>query len=128
MSGLSREEVINILRENTPQQAPTSENPQLASLLELLLRKEKKTLEKEEEDELRRLQAREDMIKVTMEAEAIKVRAQANCSHTKENGRSAVAQQQVHNDGYIHPFCMRCGKVFAKRRPTHEEMPTAVEV
>lgn len=33
-------------------------------------------------------------------------------NHSKENGKTAIVQGQVYNDGNFHPFCLHCGKTF----------------
>lgn len=131
VSAVTKEQILAILRENAPKvltnaAAETQENT-LQQLVKLMLARESRTLKKEEDTEARRLQMREEMVKVARENIANLERHQAACNHTKENGRSSVAQSQIHNDGYIHPFCMRCQKTFPKRRPYRDEQSTSVE-
>ncbi len=66
------------------------------------------------------------MLLIAREQEVQKLQREAACSHTKENGRSAVCGQQIHNDGYVHPFCQRCFKTFPKYRPQQDQMPTSI--
>ena len=96
-------------------------------LAEIMLRREAKQLLKDEETDKRKAEARADFLRVAKEQEAMKLARENSCSHTKENGRSAIAASQIHSDGFLHPFCMRCFKTFAKRRPNQAEMATSVE-
>lgn len=106
-----------------PVQSDSDVNRELANLM---LKREAKQLRQEEELESRKAEARADFLRVAKEQEAQKLARETNCSHTKENRRSAVADQQIHNNGMVRPFCMRCGKVWPWRRPTMDQMPTAV--
>lgn len=134
-TGLTREEVIALLKENAPvaTDAATAGN-HLEALVQLLLTKEGKIARKEQDEEIRRQRAREDMITATKEQEALIKARQDMCGaeygqpgrHIKENGRSAI-NGQVHNDGFYHPICFRCFKAFPKVRPGHEQLSTAVQ-
>ena len=117
-----------MLQEHAPQVAAASgDNGQLAQLVQLMLQKEAKTLNKESAEAVLREQARQDMLRITMEHVALVKRNQAACGHVKDNGRSTIGGQ-VHNDGMYHPLCLRCFKAFPPRRPQHEEIDTAVMV
>ena len=107
-------------------QTPLTASTSTEELVKIMLRREAKTIEKEEAT-LARIQAsREDMLRVGREQEMQKQFREDHCSHTKENGRTAICNQQIHNDGYVHPFCQRCFKTFSKYRPQHDQMPTSV--
>lgn len=112
------------------QPAKVSNDDATRQLAEIMLRREAKQAHKEEEAEARRLLAREQDLVAAKEQMVQKLAREAACEstgHRKENGRSALAASQVHNDGFLHPFCMRCFKTFSKRRPNHEEMSTSVQ-
>ncbi len=141
--GLTREDVIALLREHAPQvvqaaeAAPaaekTAEQNTLERLVQLMLARESKMLIKDEADEARKLQSRKDMVKMAQEQIAMKKNIQDNCgweygrpgSHTKENGRSAI-NGQIHNDGKYHPICMRCFKEFTPETPNAQQMRSGV--
>ena len=90
------------------------------SLVELMLRKEGRAIEKEEL-ELKRIQAgRVEMLRVEQEREAQTAAMQSHCTHTKENGITSICQQQIHNDGMVHPFCQRCFKTWPARQPSRQ--------
>lgn len=145
IGGLTREDVIALLREPAPATtaAPVAESAigatsdpradTLERLVELMLAREKKTLEKDASDEARKTAAREDMVRVAQEQEALTANMQANCgweygrpgSHTKENGKTAI-NGQVHNDGLYHPICFRCFKAFPPIPPRGEQVSRAV--
>jgi hypothetical protein len=139
---LTREDVIALLREHAPQavqaaeSAPaeqTTEPGTLEKLVQLMLNRESRTLQKEDADEKRKLQAREDMVKVAKEQEAMTKNIQDNCgweygrpgSHTKENGRTAV-NGQIHNDGLYHPICFHCFKAWPPVKPSSEQLRSGV--
>jgi len=105
---------------------PAGDDDATRKLAEIMLRREAKQIEKDELLDARKAEARADFLRVAKEQEAQKTARENSCSHTKENGRSAVAASQIHSDGLLHPFCMRCFKTFTPRRPNHAEMPTAV--
>lgn len=136
-TGLTREEVIALLREHAPAAVAAGEAQAgtLETLVQLMMARESKTMVKDAEDEARRLKSREDMVRVAREQEALKLNMQTNCgweygrpgSHTKENGNSAI-NGQVHNDGLYHPICFRCFKAFPPRRPTGEMMSRGVSI
>ena len=141
--GLTREDVIALLREHAPQAVQAAEaapapatspnTNQFEQLIQLMLNRESRSLKKEDADEKRRLQSREDMVRTAKEQEAMTANIQANCgweygrpgSHTKENGRTAV-NGQVHNDGLYHPICFRCFKAFPAVRPNPEQLRSGV--
>lgn len=106
---------------------PASSDDATRQLAEIMLRREAKQLVKEEELEQRKAEARADFLRVAKEQEAQKQARENSCSHTKDNGRTAIAASQIHSDGMLHPFCMRCFKTFAPRRPNQAEMATSVE-
>lgn len=60
-----------------------------------------------------RLETRRRLRTAEIEAEQeSKRRAQENCGHTKENGKSSIYMGQVFSDGNYHPMCHRCNKEF----------------
>ena len=87
------------------------------ALVELMLRKESRAIQEEELERQRLLESREQMLKVEMERIRQDEARQAVCGHTKENGRTAICNQQVHNDGMVHPFCQRCFKTWPPHVP-----------
>lgn len=107
-------------------QIKKSEDP-MSKLVELMLSREAKTIQKEMDVEARAKAAREDMLRITREALAQKTAHQNACSHTKENGRSAV-NGQVHNDGLYHPLCLRCMKEFPPQAVGKEAISNGVQV
>lgn len=99
-------------------------------LVQLMLADQAEKLREKEAEKTRKAMAREADLKAAQQLVAQKSAVQANCEltgHKKENGRSAIFQSQVHNDGMVHPFCSRCFKTFPARRPTQEQMSTSVE-
>jgi len=96
-------------------------------LVKIMLRREAETIQKEEVNRQRIATAREDMLRIGREQELVKAHREASCGHTKPNGVSAICASQIHNDGYLHPFCQRCGKTWARRRPSGDLMPTSVD-
>ncbi len=144
--GLTREDVIALLREHAPQVVQaveaaeavpmaekTAEQNTLEKLVQLMLNREAKALVKDEADEARKLQGRKDMVRMAQEQEAMKSNIQSNCgweygrpgSHTKENGRSAI-NGQIHNDGLYHPICFRCFKAFPPEKPNAQQVRSGV--
>lgn len=122
-TGMTKDEMIAFLREQAPQVAA---NTPLEQLVQLMLNKEAKVIQKENEEAKRKEAARQDMIRMTAEQEAVRIAAQNACGHVKENGRTAIVGQ-VHNDGLYHPFCQRCMKTFPPRRPNQEQLSRAVQ-
>lgn len=127
---ITKEQILAILREEAgATAAPVVQgDAELKQLVQLMLNKEAKTLQKEEADAARKAAAREDMIRVVTETEAQKKAIQDACernNHSKENGRSAISGQ-VHNDGKFHPLCQRCMKEFPPRSPQREELHPVV--
>ena len=140
---LTREDVMELLREHAPKAVeaaeaaptatPSAETTTLERLVQLMLNRESRTLQKEDADEKRKQQSRQDMVKMAKEQEALTSNIQANCgweygrvgSHTKENGRSAI-NGQVHNDGLYHPICFRCFKAFPPVKPSAEQLRSGV--
>lgn len=61
-------------------------------------------------------------INLEIQAKADREKACEASGHAKENGRSAIYQGQVHNDGAFHPRCFRCGKEFATIKATVDAM------
>lgn len=96
-------------------------------LVRLMLRRESEAMLKEEEAHKRMIASREDMLRIGREGELLKQQREANCQHTKENGRTAIYASQIFNDGMIHPFCCHCMKTFPPRRPAGDQMPTSVD-
>lgn len=108
-----------------PPAAPSGDA--LSQLVQLMLAKEAKTIQKEQDDDARREEARQDMLRIAKEQEAQKLARQANCRHVKENGRSAI-NGQVHNDGLYHPICHHCFKEFTPVPPTGEKLQRGIQV
>lgn len=96
VSNFSKDDVIDIVR---AVKEPTEEEKQ----------------KRQKEEELRDRRRKEAILLAKEEEEAIK-RRQANCSHTKENGKPSIAGQ-VHSDGLVHPICLRCQKEFKPHPP-----------
>lgn len=49
----------------------------------------------------------------------------ANCSHKKENGKPCVGGQ-IHSDGLVHLFCLRCQYPFPPFKPTQDMLATGI--
>ena len=82
---------------------------------------------KQAELERRELAKQRRIAEIRMEEESRRA-AQDQCGsggHQKENGKSAVVQGQVYNDGFMRPFCVRCNKQFPPIKATIEMMTTA---
>lgn len=128
---LTREQIMAMLRESAPTvgstATPAANGDTLAQLVQLMLAKEGKTLRKEEEDMARLEAGKQDMIRIVMESEALKLANQAACGHVKDNGRTAI-NGQVHNDGKFHPFCQRCFKEFPAYTPSGEQISNGVQI
>ena len=107
--------------------APAVQSDRLSQLLELLLAEKAEEVQKRSDEKIRKEQARQDMVKTAREYEALVQASQDNCSHTKENGRTAISGQ-VHNDRKFHPFCQRCFKAFTPVDPTPEQMPRGMQM
>ena len=106
----------------------TEEDP-MAELVGIMLRKEAAQARKEQTQEERNATSREQMLAIEMQAIAMKEANQAACEktgHVKENGRTAI-NGQIHNDGYYHPFCIRCFKTFKKVLPRGEFIQNSVQ-
>lgn len=101
-----------------------AEDP-MAALVSIMLQKEAKQAQKELSQEQRAEQSRQQMLEIEMQAIAMRKANQDACSHTKENGRTAI-NGQVHNDGLYHPFCQRCFKTFTPVVPRGENIQNAV--
>lgn len=137
---ISKAELSDMLRNVADDPAPpkpvgTDQSSELQELIRLMASRERRAMQKEEDDIRRKDQAREDMRVAAQEQERMTALRQQYCgyehgapgSHTKENGRSAI-NGQIHNDGMFHPICFRCFKRFPPRRPTADQMPTGVTV
>lgn len=80
------------------------------------------TKQKQEEEKLlkeRRLKESVEMAKAEEQARELRWKT---CTHTKPDGRTAVAKGQVFSDGLYHPFCLACQKPFPTFRPSPEDM------
>lgn len=102
----------------------TEENP-MAELVAIQLRREAREAAKEQAKFDRDAKNREDNLAMEQMKIAQIQATQAACSHTKENGRTAI-NGQVHNDGLYHPFCQRCFKTFTPVLPRGENIQNAV--
>ena len=122
---------LPIILTQQAQAEKSTEQTTLEQLVALMLRKESKTLAKEEDTEARRIQARDDMRRSVQEAKAQEQQRQMLCErntgHRKENGNTALAGQQ-HNDGLIHLFCLRCGKAMTPYVPSKEQFTNGVQL
>ena len=114
-----------------PSQLPaSSSNPEMEALIQLMLRKETRGLEKEEEDRARMLANREQNLNIERSRIELQRQREEACErtgHVKENGRTAV-NGQVHNDGMYHPVCFHCFKEFPPVRPGHDQIETGIQV
>ena len=114
-----------------PSQLPaSSNNPEMEALIQLMLRKETRGLEKEEQDRARMLANREQNLNIErgrIELQRQREEACERTGHVKENGRTAV-NGQVHNDGMYHPVCFHCFKEFPPVRPGHDQIETGIQV
>lgn len=76
---------------------------------------EEEKAKQKKEKELQDRRRKEAIILAKEEEEAVRKR-QANCSHLKESGKTAV-MGQVHSDGLYHPLCIKCQKEFTPVEP-----------
>lgn len=130
-TGLSKDEAIALMKEmlsaNAPQMAAavaSGDPAQMAMLVELMLKREAKTLKTEDETAKRREQLKADYLQSAREQMVVKQARESNCEargHKKENGSSAISGQ-IHNDGLFHPLCLRCFKELKPYRPSVEQM------
>ena len=86
---------------------------------------DEETAAKQAIEKARLIEARNNRIaQARLEAEQ-KAKIEANCSHTKENGRTAFAGQ-IHSDGLVHPVCLHCQKLGTPYRPQQETIVQSV--
>lgn len=115
----------NASQQSTSAPESASSAASLERIAQLMMLEHEERLLKKEDDKRRLLESKTQM---RAEVQAIMARQSAEqgaCSrnnHQKENGKSAVVQGQVYNDGYVRPFCQRCLQQFGSRRPSVDQM------
>ncbi len=98
---------------------------QMVYLLQEMKKPDEETQKKIDAEKARRAREQKDMIELALFEEARQKERWANCSHKKENGRSAFGGQ-MHSDGFYHPICMHCGYAAPPLKPTTEMMSMGV--
>lgn len=115
--------------EPTPEPLPsdleTALTKSLVAAMQVLKAPDPLELEKMEAEKARKADARArriEEIRLEMQAKKDVEDACESYGHLKENGKSAKVRGQIHNDGYYHPFCLRCNKRFPIEKASLEEI------
>jgi len=83
------------------------------------------TAAKQREEEVRKLEKREQVIRNAYHEEQSRLRGQQMCSHKKRNGQTLFAGQP-NQDGYIRYMCLGCQKVMPPVKATQEQLTGGV--
>lgn len=113
LTELSREELMDLLKGVVSHAIMEAKKP------------DPETAERQAKEKARVETMRREMIGVAQLEEQQRKLRESNCSHTKENGRSAF-QGQLHSDNQVHPVCFHCGKLGTPYRPQQESIVQSV--